>query len=224
MVFDEVINGIYESETAAVSAKNRLKVLRNKHSISYTDEAGILDAIIDRAQEQTLTHDEAKFYFGLLQEGKLMEYRKETYRQKSEQPLRELLVLLQQKLESADSSEASSEELLAILNNYYDFVGLEYDEQYFRLSTLILSMKEERIPAQEIAIVLNSMEHQLSLNNNQQLIQSSSHQQSQENDPPQTQTGNPPEAGINASEPPERPSTSGTGGQPPSNSGAGTRK
>jgi hypothetical protein len=74
-VFSELIEEIYTSEADTVSAKNRLAVLRNKYGIAYTDEAGILDSIIDRVGEESLTRSEAELYFELLNSGKLAEYR-----------------------------------------------------------------------------------------------------------------------------------------------------
>jgi len=230
-VFDEVIGDICISGTGSDSAKNKLKDLRTRHDISYTDEAGILEAIIDRAGEQSLTYDEAQFYFELLQDGKLMEYRQDAYRQKSELHLRELLSLLQQQLELAGSGGESEEELSAVLNNYYDIVGLEYDEQYFRLSNLILSLKEGRITAQEMMTGLDSMNQQLIQLSNREQTEKNNRQQISEEKPQtqdgnqqQTQTNNQQGAEHNASESSTPPANSGTGNQTPPKTGTSTHR
>lgn len=207
-VFDETIDEIYISGTGAVEVKTRFKTLRTRYDIAYTDEAGILDAIIDRAQEQTFTNEEAQFYFRLLQEGKLMKYRQDTYRQRSESYQRELLSLLQRSLESVDSEGSSIDELISILNNYYDFVGLEYDEEYSRLSNLIFSLKEGSITAGEMIKKLKSMKEQLAQKNIQQSGQSSSQQSGQSSS--QQQSSKPSEGSSKPESATQKPSNNGS--------------
>ena len=93
--FQIILNDIYNDNTSSVLAKKRLSELRTKHKISYTDEAGIMEAIIDRAEERSLTIDESRFYFKLLQEGSLMTYRQEANRQQSARHRSEIAALLQ---------------------------------------------------------------------------------------------------------------------------------
>ncbi|MBI9107010.1 MAG: hypothetical protein JEZ04_09720 [Spirochaetales bacterium] len=225
-VFDELIDGIYNSETQAVSAKIKLHDLRDKYDISYTDEAGILDAIIDRAQEQSLTRDEAQFFFQLLQEGKLMEYRKEASRKRSELHHRELLSLLRQKLESSSSQEGSVSGLLPILNNYYNFVGLEYDKEYSSLSSLIISLENGSITAGDMMSNLSSMDQQLSNNSNRENTPGSNERINQINAQQSIENGSQQGSEGGASQPTEGPHSSGAGEQKPQGGGmnANSRK
>ncbi len=164
--FDETIVELAAGKIDNRTAKEQLKNLRTKYSISYTDEAGILESIMDRTAERTMTPNEGHFYFQLLQEGKLMKFRQETYRKESEQYKRELVSLLAQKVEIPDINKTYTNELLDYLNNYYDMVGLEYDEEYFRLKEHILSLKNGLVTQEEILKTFDSMERQYIQNEN----------------------------------------------------------
>lgn len=144
-LFDETLEQIQDLGTGAKAGKYKFRALRSKYDKPYTDESGILDALIDRVEEKSLSIEEAHFYFGLLQTGKLMEYRRETGRPQADLHQKEVLTLLNQALEARESDSTDIAGLLRILNNYYEFTSLEYDEEYFKLSNLIHSLEREEI-------------------------------------------------------------------------------
>lgn len=159
-LFLQVIEQVSEKEISSEEAKSRFDTLRNGYNISYTDESGIIDSIIDRSAEGTMTQNEALFYFRLLQEDKLVEYRQENYRQKSDSYQKELLSLLKHQLQTAVTDGSTKNGLRTVLNNYYDFIGLEYDNAYYKLSSLVLALEEGNISAEEIIAELDSLEKQ----------------------------------------------------------------
>jgi len=224
-LFDESIDGIFMNKTDAPAVKNKIEALRNVYDISYTDEAGILDAIIDRTAEKTFTKDESHFYFGLLNDGKLMEYRKENARKQSEQHQIEVLSLLLQNMKPETPNDPYAEELLDILNNYYDFLGLEYDEGYLKLSDLIYSLKEQSMDADEITAALESTNKKLVRQITEQQTQKVNRISTQDQSSSQSslQNSDAPEAGGNTPNSPSSPGDSGTAAQKPSGSSSGPR-
>ena len=161
--FRQLIEGIYSGNTDAAEAKSELDRLRESRGISYNDNAGVLDSIIDRAYEHKLTYNESLFYFDLLQDNKLVQHRQESYRLRSQQHQKEIIKLMLQHMETAEKGGSKASGLRAIVNNYYDLVGLEYDSGYSSLIELVLSLEENRITSADLIGRLNSMNQQLSV-------------------------------------------------------------
>ena len=143
--FSSIIDDIHSQKISAESAKNKISSLRNKYQISYTDEAGIIDSIIDRTAETDFSVEEAEFYFTHLQNGTLMAYRKEKH-------INDVISLLQSSLQNGNSDK-----LLSILDNYYEFTGLEKDDNYSRIHTIITAPSVDAHSIWEIKSGLDSI-------------------------------------------------------------------
>ena len=136
--FDTIIDAVQSENLSANAAKKRLETLRKKYDISYTDKAGIIDSIIDHTAEKYFSAEEAEFYFSRLQSGTLMAYRKETH-------IRKLISLLEEKLD-----ESGPDALLPVLEHYYEFTGLDIDDDYYRLREVLSGSPDDVVSASEI--------------------------------------------------------------------------
>lgn len=157
--FPAMLEAVSEGEAESGEIKEQLKALRSRYGISYTDESGIIDSILDKAGEGRLSYEESEFYFNLLTEGRLMEYRKATRRHQEELHQKEIVALLQQEV----SRSAGADELLNVLNNYYDFFGLEYNDDYFVLSRLIIAYRAGEIDTDSLNAEFDSMQDRIRL-------------------------------------------------------------
>ena len=143
-LFEDLINRIYSGETTATEARAEIRLLRDKHDIPYTDESGILDALIDRADERAISYNESVFYCGMLREDRLMDYRRSSSGRDLGVQLQELAALLE------NSMTADSADPLSVLNNYYDILGIEYDEGYYRLERIIRSFQDGDLTSDQL--------------------------------------------------------------------------
>jgi len=82
--FNHVILSVENGEISADEGKQTFAELRNRYNKYYSDEAGIIDALIDQVGEKALTSEEALFDFTLLSEGRLMEHRLDLENNKEE--------------------------------------------------------------------------------------------------------------------------------------------
>ena len=74
-------------------------------------------------------------------------------------------------LENSTDDAGRNDALLAVLNNYYDFLGLEYNQDYFRLSNMLLALKNGEIDEDEIKSTLAGMNKSGAVTNNEKQVQ-----------------------------------------------------
>ena len=82
--FEQILTAHEAGEITSLDGKMMLSELRDRYNKPYNDEYGILEALIDQLEENSLTYNEARYHFSLLQVGKLMEYRQERQRSESD--------------------------------------------------------------------------------------------------------------------------------------------
>lgn len=75
--FKQIIFAVESGDITSRDGKIQLSIVREKFRRPYNDEFGILESLIDQVGEHYLTAVEAHFHFSLLQNKKLMEYRRE---------------------------------------------------------------------------------------------------------------------------------------------------
>ena len=223
--FDEIITDIYNSSMNSETAKDKLAGLRNRHNIYYTDEAGVLDAIIDRAGERSLSSEESRFYFKLLQDGTLMEFRRNALEKKQGEQFNEIINLIKMKF---SAGEPDADELLRILNNYYDFIGLEYDEGYYILSRLLEDLKEGSTDTDQLTAEITSLSRFQTVSGSRNTGENMREYRPEAAEPGK-QTANPTQgsdSGSNpsGSSPQASPSGSEANSQKPENAGPETRR
>ena len=161
-VFDNTVTGIYSSDITLLQGKEALKKLRDSYNIGYTDESGVIDYMLDRVYEGTMLPNETKYYFNLLQENKLSEYRIESYQKQFNFHQKEMLHLMQSMTGLNASSATSVSELRNTINNYYDFFGLRYGQEYRILNDLLILLEEGKISVETLQDRLATMEKEVS--------------------------------------------------------------
>ncbi len=141
-VFNETVAGIYNDEISLSDGHEELKTLRSRYDISYTDEAGVMDSMLDRVYEGTMSPAETKYYFSLMQEKKLSEYRTLSYQKRFYLHQNELMGLMQSIIADSSSDSVSVSVLRNTMNNYYDFFGLRFGEEYRSLNKLLIMFED----------------------------------------------------------------------------------
>ena len=160
-VFDDTVAGIYTCEITLFQGKEALKKLRANYNIGYTDESGVIDSMLDRVYEGTMSPKETKYYFDLLKENRLSEYRTESYQKQFSLHQKELLNLMLSMIRQ-NTSNITASELRNTINNYYDFLGLRFGQEYQALINLLIQLEEGKISVKTLQSGLAIMEKEVS--------------------------------------------------------------
>ena len=97
-LFDSSITDLFNDKTDPETVKEHFNSLRADYRVAYTDRAGILDSIIDKAAESEMSREEAAFFFRLLRENRLTEYKQQQYQLKAGPMHLELITLLSEQI------------------------------------------------------------------------------------------------------------------------------
>ncbi len=159
-LFNDTVTKIENSEITLSEGKDKFKKLRARYNMGYTDEAGVIDSMLDRVYEGTLTLKETKYYFNLMQEHRLSDYRTESYQKQLKIHQQELLALIQS-MTVADSSGISVPDIRNTMNNYYNFFGLRYGQEYRNVNQLLILFEEGKISVESLRSRLAMMENEL---------------------------------------------------------------
>ncbi len=156
-VFNETVAGIYSDEISLSAGHEELKTLRARYDVSYTDESGVLDSMLDRVYEGTMSPAETKYYFSLMQDKKLSEYRTLTYQKRFDLHQNELMGLMESIIADSPADSVSVSELRNTMNNYYDFFGLRFGEEYRLLNKLLIMFEDGELSIEGLKVELAAL-------------------------------------------------------------------
>lgn len=136
-VFQDSAPLVERGKRSPAEAQRLFADLRVRYKVPYTDEAGILDSIIDRLGAGKITLGEAREYFSLLQNRQTVSLRASGDARKTDERYLVLARMLREKIMGAGEPEASAESLRRLAENYYFLFKLDYDARYGQTMDLI---------------------------------------------------------------------------------------
>jgi hypothetical protein len=136
-IFEDIADQLARQTMTALQAREEFSELRKEFGRPYSDESGILDAILDGMADGDISAVEGRRFFAMLQDGLLMEYRIARQRERNALLVQEMLREMEIRTAVSVDGEPSGEELRGYLGNFYRIMGMSYDESYQQISSLI---------------------------------------------------------------------------------------
>jgi len=160
-VFSQSVVPLSEGTVRALEIRRTFAQLRQKYDLPYSDEAGILDSIVDDLAQKELNPEEGEQFFAMLMDGRLEQYRLALRRQQTEQMQLQVLRDLQAMLRGSEE-EKSAEVLRSYVHNLYRITGAQYDEMYLEITNLIDNYESRTINSDELLGQLTRIREQTS--------------------------------------------------------------